>query len=137
MVPPREKPEADDEAWIIYDGDCPFCSAYVRMVRLKESLGAVHLLNARDGGPLVDEVQARGLSLDEGMVLKWQGRFYHGADCINMLALMSTPSSAFNRLNGWLFRSPTVSRVMYPVLRAGRNAALFLLGRKKIKYSSQ
>ena len=37
-------------ASIVYDGDCPFCSRYVKLVRLREALGSVDLVNARDGG---------------------------------------------------------------------------------------
>ena len=120
------------EAWLVYDGECPFCSAYVRYLRVRESLGKVHLVNARDGHPVVDEIRARGLDLDEGMVLKLGDRYYHGADCINVLALLSTGSGPFNRLNAAIFRSPTASRYLYPVLRAGRNTVLQLLGRKKL-----
>jgi predicted DCC family thiol-disulfide oxidoreductase YuxK len=120
------------ETWIVYDGQCPFCSRYVRLVRLRETLGPVQLIDARKGGPQVDEVRQAGLDLDDGMVLKWDGRLYHGADCINMLALLSTPSSGFNRLNAAVFRSRTASRLLYPVLRAGRNAVLRMLGRGKI-----
>jgi predicted DCC family thiol-disulfide oxidoreductase YuxK len=126
-----ERTEA--ETWIVYDGQCPFCSRYVRLVRLRETLGRVRLIDARKGGPQVEEVRQAGLDLDEGMVLKLDGRLHHGADCINMLALLSTPSSGFNRLNAALFRSPTASRLVYPVLRAGRNAVLRLLGRGKIE----
>lgn len=121
------------ETWIVYDGQCPFCSRYVQLVRLRETLGPVQLIDARKGGPQVDKVRQAGLDLDEGMVLKLNGRLYHGADCINMLALLSTPSSGFNRLNAALFRSRTASRLLYPVLRAGRNAVLRLLGRGKIE----
>jgi predicted DCC family thiol-disulfide oxidoreductase YuxK len=121
------------ETWVVYDGQCPFCSRYVQLVRLRETLGQVRLIDARKGGPQVDEVRRAGLDLDDGMVLKLDGRLYHGADCINMLALLSTPSSGFNRLNAALFRSPTASRLLYPVLRAGRNAVLRLLGRGKIE----
>jgi predicted DCC family thiol-disulfide oxidoreductase YuxK len=120
------------EAWLVYDGECPFCSAYVRYVRVKESLGKLHLINAREPHPLVDEVRAQGLDLDEGMVLKLGGRYYHGADCINVLASLSTASGTFNRLNAALFRSPTASRYLYPVLRAGRNTVLRLLGRRRL-----
>lgn len=119
--------------WIVYDGQCPFCSRYVQLVRLRETLGQVRLIDARKGGPEVEEVRRAGLDLDEGMVLKWDGRLYHGAECINMLALLSTPSSGFNRVNAALFRSPTASRLLYPVLRAGRNAVLRMLGRSKIE----
>ena len=121
------------EVLIVYDGQCPFCSRYVELVRLRQSLGQVRLINAREGGPLVDELQRAGVDLDEGMALKLDGRLYHGHDCIHMLALLSTPSSAFNRLNAALFRSPRAARLLYPVWRTGRNAALRLLGRSKIR----
>ena len=74
------------------------------------------------GGPLVDEVRSAGANLDEGMVLKVDGRLYHGEDCIRMLALLSTPGGLFNRANAAVFRSRIRSRLLYPLLRAGRNA---------------
>jgi predicted DCC family thiol-disulfide oxidoreductase YuxK len=119
-------------AWIVYDGECPFCSRFVAMLRLRETLGSIALVNARDGGPEVEEARAAGLDLDEGMVLKFDGRLYHGDDCIHRLALLSTPSGAFNRVNAAIFRSRTASRVLYPVLRTGRNAVLRLLGRRRL-----
>lgn len=119
-------------AWIVYDGECPFCSRYVTMLRLRETLGPVALVNARDGGPEVAEARAAGLDLDEGMVLKLDGRFYHGDDCIHRLALLTTPSGTFNRVNAAIFRSRTASKVLYPVLRTGRNAVLRLLGRRRL-----
>jgi predicted DCC family thiol-disulfide oxidoreductase YuxK len=130
----RQKRKADpmSEAWLVYDGECPFCSRYVQYVRVREHV-KLHLVNARDGGPLVDEMRAQGLDLDEGMVLKMGGRYYHGADCIHVLATLSTPSSAFNRINARIFSSPTLSRSIYPVLRAGRNGVLALLGRSKLR----
>lgn len=117
---------------LIYDGECPVCSTYARYVRLKEAAGRVELVNAREGGPWVDEVKSRGLDLDEGMVLVYGGRYYHGADCINMLALLGSGSGLFNKLNAAIFRSPTVSAALYPVLRAGRNTLLRMLGRRKL-----
>jgi hypothetical protein len=45
---------------------------------------------------------------------------------------MSGPSDLFNRLNAALFRSPRVARLLYPMLRGGRNAVLRLLGRTKL-----
>jgi len=120
---------------LVYDGECPVCSAYVRYLRLKASAGTVQLINARDGGPWVDSVRTQGLDLDEGMALYYGGVWYHGADCIHMLALLSTPSGAFNRLNALVFRSTRVARVMYPVLRAGRNLLLRLLGRAPLHLS--
>ena len=123
---------ASDTARIVYDGDCPFCSRYVEKTRLDRALGKVELLNAREGGPLVDSLIRGGYDLDEGIVLVLGERIYHGADCMNALALMTSRSDLFNRMNAALFSSPRVAVVLYPVLRAGRNMTLRLLGRKKI-----
>ncbi len=120
------------ELVLIYDGDCPVCSSYVRYVRLKEAAGKLTLVNARDGGEWVNKVVAAGLSLDEGMALYYGGRFYHGADCIHMLALLSTPSGVFNKVNGRIFRHPRLARALYPVLRAGRNSLLRILNRPQL-----
>lgn len=117
---------------LVYDGECPVCKSYVKFVRLQESIGPVELHNAREGGEIVDYILGQGLDLDEGMVLWYQGRLYHGVDCIHMLALMSTRSGVFNRLNAMLFSSPKLSKVLYPVLRSGRNTLLRLLGRDKL-----
>lgn len=102
------------------------------MLRLKAAFGAVELVDARSDHPAVRRLVEAGIDLDEGMALIQGDRIYHGDDCIHRLALMSTPSTLFNKLNVAIFRSPTASRVLYPFLRAGRNAALALLGRKKI-----
>ena len=122
----------DPAATIVYDGECPFCSRYVKLLRLRESIGRVELVDARQGGPVVDEIRSAGLNLDQGMVLKMDGRLYYGADCIHRLALLSTPSGWFNSISRAIFRSPTASRLLYPVLRAGRNATLGALGRERM-----
>jgi len=118
--------------WLLYDGDCPFCSSYVSYVRLRDSVGPVTLADARKFPALVAEAKALGYDIDVGMVLKLDGQYYFGGDCIHALSLLTTPSSAFNRLNHALFRSKTFARIAYPVLRAGRNLALFVLGRRRI-----
>ena len=119
---------------LIYDGECPFCSRYVRLLRLRETVGEMELVNARSGDPRVDEVRQLGYCIDDGMVLIMDKRYYHGDDCLHILAVMSSQHGWFNRLNYWLFRSAWFARFAYPVLRAGRNLALRLLGRSKLGY---
>ena len=122
----------ENQVWLIYDGECPFCSSYVQYIRLQESIGTLTLIDARQGGDLVNSILKTGLDLNEGMVLKYQDRLYHGADCINMLALMSTRSGLFNKLNALIFKSRLVSRLLYPVLRAGRNLTLKILRKRRL-----
>lgn len=123
------------QPYLIYDGDCPFCSRFATMTRLRSSIGPLRMIDARDGGPEVLAAQNAGYDLDDGMVLMLDGVIYHGADCLNRLALLSTRSDLFNRLNAWAFRSSLVSRVSYPILRFGRNLILRLLGRSRINPS--
>ena len=102
------------------------------MVRLQEGY-AVELINAREPHPLVDEVTKRGLDIDEGMVVVLEGKFYHGDDALNRMALMTTKSGLMRRLTKWTFSNEWRSRNLYPFLRGGRNLSLKLLGHKKIK----
>ena len=117
---------------LVYDQQCPVCSMYCRMVRLRESVGALTLVDARDGGPVVDEITARGWDIDQGMVLKLDKELYYGADAIHMLSLISSRSGLFNRLNYRLFKNPKLAKLFYPLLRSGRNLLLKILGRSKI-----
>jgi predicted DCC family thiol-disulfide oxidoreductase YuxK len=121
-----------ERAILVYDGGCPFCSAFVKRLRLEAALGELQLVNAREGGEIVEDVRARGFDLDAGMVLVLGDRYFHGEECLHRLALMSTPYGWFNRANRWLFSHRTLARIAYPLLRAGRNLALRLLGRSPI-----
>jgi predicted DCC family thiol-disulfide oxidoreductase YuxK len=118
---------------IVYDGECPFCAAYVRMVRLRTAVGPVTMVDARTGShPVMAKISAAGLDLDAGMVVALHGQLYHGDAALTVLASLTTPSGLFNRLSGWLFRSPARARVIYPPMVAGRNLTLRLLGRRKL-----
>ncbi len=118
---------------IIYDGDCPFCSSYVGLLRLRETFGEVELINARECQELVEELASRNMNLDDGMVLVLNGEYFHGSECIHRLALLATASNTFNRINKLIFERKRLAAVLYPILRAGRNLSLKILGIKKFQ----
>jgi len=117
---------------LIYDQECPVCTAYCKALAIRQLDQGMQILNAREDHPIIREIKRLGLDLDEGFVLRIGTTYYHGAEAIHRLALMTTPSGVFNRLNYWIFRSQTLSRLLYPVLRSGRNLLLALLGRERI-----
>ncbi|MCI0655277.1 MAG: DUF393 domain-containing protein [Methylococcaceae bacterium] len=121
-----------DNFFLVYDGDCPFCSAYVRYVRIQKALGRLELVNARNGGPLTASIRERGIDLNEGMVLVMGNEYFFGSECMHRLALMSTGSGCFNALNAIIFSRPRVSRLLYPCLKFGRRITLMLLGRSTL-----
>ncbi|WP_296474400.1 thiol-disulfide oxidoreductase DCC family protein [Roseinatronobacter sp.] len=105
---------------IIYDGECPFCASYVRLLRLRES-HAVRLIDAR-----IDPETARGYGLDlnEGMIVDLDGEVYHGARAVALLSRLSRGPG--------LLRSDRVAERVYPWMRRGRALVLTLLGRKPL-----
>ena len=123
---------AEQQVVLLYDRECPVCHNYCQAVRIRKSVGDLQIVNAREHSDILQEVTARGLDIDQGMVLKLGEQLYYGADAIHALALLSTRSGIFNRLNYWLFRSARLSRLLYPVLRSLRNLLLKLLGRRRI-----
>lgn len=118
---------------IIYDGACPFCSTYVRMIRLKEAVGDIALISARDtDNAIVRELLDNGYDLDAGMAVIYKGEIYHGAEAVHMLTLFSTRCGVFNRLMKLMFSSKRVTRLAYPLLRLMRTIAVTLKGKPRI-----
>lgn len=70
--------------------------------------------------------------MDEGFVLKIGDQFYHGSDAIHRLALLSTRTGVFNRMNFLIFKSKKLSHFLYPVLKSGRALLLKMLGKRKL-----
>ncbi|WP_245932448.1 DCC1-like thiol-disulfide oxidoreductase family protein [Isoalcanivorax indicus] len=123
--------------WLVYDTECPACDYYCNLVRIRESVGELMLVDARENGPLMQEITARGLDIDQGMVLMVDEQMYYGADAIHALSLLGSDNGLFNRLNYLVFRSPKLARVLYPVLRSCRNLLLKLLRKTRINNLDQ
>ena len=116
------------KAWLIYDGECPVCRRYALYLDVKRSLGDLVLVNAREGGPIVEEVRALPHDLNDGMVLKINGRFHRGDAALHALALLSDGRKVFGALNRLMFHSRTTSRLIYPLLKLGRRVLLKITG---------
>ncbi len=120
------------EILLVYDRQCPACDAFCRMVRIRETVGELRIVDAREPSQIRDEITDLGLDIDQGMVLKLDEVIYYGADAMHALALIGSRSGVFNRLNYWIFRSRRRARLLYPVLRSLRNLLLKVLRRTKI-----
>lgn len=116
------------EIRIVYDGDCPFCSAYARLARLRQRHD-VELVNAREARGLVRRLRRRGMDVDDGMIVLVDGEAHHGDDAAAYLesAARGGPggdgrSAGGGDGGGWIRR-------VYPLLYRLRGLALRLLGR--------
>ncbi len=127
----------DNEIILVYDKQCPACHYYCQLVRIRESVGQLRLVDAREPGAIIREITSAGLDIDQGMVLKMGNALYYGSDAIHMLSLIGSPSGFFNRINYWMFRSRLLAKILYPVLRFFRNLLLKMLGKTKINNLDQ
>ena len=121
-----------DTLSVVYDGECPFCSAYVEMLRLRQSVGTVRLVDAREYSNLVTECRLRGFLLDDGMLAIYGGRPYFGSDAVILLSQLTTASGIFNRAAAAVLSKPFLARLCYPVMKAGRKATLKIIGRTSL-----
>jgi predicted DCC family thiol-disulfide oxidoreductase YuxK len=117
---------------LVYDAQCPVCDAYCRAVARNGSLPELELVDARAPSAVMEEITARGLDIDEGMVVKVDGQLYYGADAIHALTIRGGTASTLDRINRWLFGSARRARHLYPLLRSGRNLLLKALRRTPI-----
>jgi predicted DCC family thiol-disulfide oxidoreductase YuxK len=118
---------------IIYDGLCPACDAYFRFQRLSENGISTRLIDARQHPNMVDSFARRGINLDRDFVLRFGEAEYVGGEAMFVLASLGTRNSLGREVNARLFRSRRVTLLLYRVLRVGRYALLFLLGRPAIE----
>ncbi len=114
------------KAWLVYDGECPLCNSYAHYLDIKDSVSEFILVDAREGGALVEEVRALPYDLNDGMALKMNGRYYFGSDALRVLALLSSKRGAFGTVNGLLFTLPGIAWAGYPLLKLGRRLLLKL-----------
>lgn len=121
-----------EEILLVYDKECPACNNYCQVIRIREDIGDLKIVDARVHSEVLDEITEMGLDIDQGMVLKMGGQIYYGSDAIHTLALISSRSDIFNRVNYWIFKSKSLSFIFYPVLRSCRNLLLKILGKTKI-----
>lgn len=117
---------------IFYDGDCPFCNQYVRMLRLRDAHGTPQLVDLRLNPTEHEQLRARGFNCDQGMVVRVGDQFYEGSQALHVLSGLSSSLTWLSRVSGILFSSSRVASWVYPVLRSARNATLFVLGRQRL-----
>ena len=119
-----------DGPFLLYDGECPFCSFYVAKSRFESMIRQpLRLVDGRKALDLVMQLRHEGCDLEQGMILVLDGRRYQGAEAMTVLEGMSTGAGNFGWLARWFASSPERVRLAYPWLLRLRRAALFAKGR--------
>jgi predicted DCC family thiol-disulfide oxidoreductase YuxK len=124
------------EIEVTYDGACPVCRSVVQRLKAPHGGQRISLIDARAAPDRVAALAARGLDLDEGIVVKAGESYFSGAEATRYLAGLHAGAGWLDRLLAWAFGSPRRAAFLYPLFRAGRRLLLFLLGRTPIRKRS-
>ena len=119
--------------YLLYDGECPACSAYVAMSRLRQLYPDLRVMSARDQPALVAELRQAGYEINEGMVLALDGQLHFGPEATRTIAVMGRASPSLWRRGALaLIGTAPWARPLYPWLNRCRQLLLRMLGRKPI-----
>lgn len=118
--------------WLVYDGECPFCSRYVDYVETLSAVPGLVLISARTQRAEVAAAVAAGFDLDRVMVLRLEERWFAGEAAMAELARRARRHRRWNRLIAAVLSLPAIGAGLYRVLVTGRLLTLRLLGRSKI-----
>ena len=120
--------------FLLYDGECPFCSFYVAKSQFETRIGKpLRLIDGRERPELVSRLRREGYDLEQGMILEFDGRRYHRAAAMTALKAMSTGAGRFNAFARWIASNPARVRLLYPWLRRLRHAALLVKGTPRFR----
>lgn len=125
----------DKVIYFVYDGQCPICQMGADLYKIRQSVGKLKTVDARteENHPVMQEVNKAELNLDEGMVIKYNGKLYQGEGALNIMAKLGADAGWFNHINNTLYKSKIFARFSYPFMKAARNLALKLKGVDKIR----
>lgn len=105
--------------YLLYDGECPVCAAYVEFAELRRRHPQLRLLNARDEPDLVSDLRHQGYEINDGMVLFVEGKIHYGAAATAKLASYRTGLPLAKRI-----AIAGIGAAPYTILRSIRNALL-------------
>lgn len=123
--------QAQDKISVIYDKECPLCNHFV--CAINDANEHVETINGREKSNLLDEAIQRGLNIDNGSIVFYQGKYYYGYEALYLIARKTDAAGVIGFLNRYVFRFKFVARVSYPSLVILRKILLFILGKPLIK----
>ncbi len=129
-----EMQSAQPQTYLLYDGECPACRAYVAFSRLRALYPDLQVLDARSEPDLVAALRRQGYEINDGMVLKLDGVVHFGPEATRVIAEMGHAApSAITRAGLAAVGSAPWSRALYPWLNRARQLLLRALGRRLIQ----
>ena len=119
-----------DKTLFIYDGECPFCNHFAKLLEFKSSIPSLQIINGRENLEQLTELYKKGYDLNKGAILIRNGKIKHGADAISLICSeLNEPNDSLLKLLRIIFTSNKRSKVLFPFLLWARRFLLTLRGK--------
>ena len=119
-----------EKSLFIYDGECPFCNHFAKLLELKSSIPKLQILDGRENLGLLTKLYNQGFDLNKGAILIINGEVRHGSDAINWICSeLKEPNDSLLEILKIIFRSNNRTKILFPFLLWGRRLSLVLKGK--------
>jgi predicted DCC family thiol-disulfide oxidoreductase YuxK len=112
---------------LYYDKQCPFCSKYANLVKLKKNFEII-LKNAREN---LDEISilCKNLDINNGFIVLYKNDCFQGAKALEFLNSAVDKTTLLGKLH-FLFKYDNfISNLLYKLLFILRKIILYILGK--------
>lgn len=122
------------DVWLVYDGYCPYSCLTSHIIRIQSDIGKLMLIDVRvsTNHPVVRDLMRSGFDLNRGPVVRFDHRFYHARDALQLLAKLGSPQGPVSRLHIRLLRSRVIAGAVANGASMLRSLCLWLSGRPKL-----
>lgn len=120
------------DSFVLYDGECPVCSAYVALAQLRTLRPDLQVLDARQEPALVVALRAEGFDVNDSILIRLGSRVYSGGAATRLISQLGSGNPIIRRAALYAIGGAPWSGALYPWLRAGRKGLLRVLGRGMI-----
>ena len=118
------------EIIFLYDGECPFCNHFARLIELKSSIPSLTICDGRKNLAKLSILYKKGYDLNKGAILLIDEKIYHGSEAINWICcqIKEADDSLLDFLR-IIFKSKKRSNLIFPLLLWARRLSLTLKGK--------
>ncbi len=118
--------------FVLYDGECPVCDAYIALAQLRKLRPDLLVLDARHEPALVAAMRAEGFDVNDSILVRLGCRVYSGGAATRLISQLGSENPFVRRAALYAIGGAPWSDALYPWLRAARNGLLRVLGRGQI-----
>ena len=110
---------------LYYDKQCPFCSKYANLLKLKENFE----INLKDARENLDEISVlcKNLDINDGFIVIYKNDCFQGAKALEFLNRAVDKTTILGKLHFFFAYENIFSKFLYKTLFILRKIVLFIL----------